>query len=276
MEFYNSNFMISTEQKIIFLNSYLPRTGHNFSSEVLKIFSRHQVLAHSRSETRLSTLLNSYFNIYDQHIYHESDKKFFDHLFMDDLRKKIIDSSDKKFILIKDTSFMGTDLLPRVFPNDHHIILIRDPKSVFLSLLKGMNLQQKNLKNKLKKIGIFTGIYPYYYSRKLSSKIMRQFPNLNYHTIIKYEDLVMKEEKVLLLLKEKFDTKKSLTQIKKEIDDIEVINSSFYEETGGNKIWDSKPKTSNFDPVNRKGGSFVVNKAVELGSRKFRKKLNYI
>lgn len=267
--------MKSIEQKIIFLNSYLPRTGHNFASEVLKIFSDHQVLAHFRSETRLSTLLESYYRIYDQKIFHDSDKIFFDHLFIDDLRNKIINSTDKKFIMIKDTSFSGVDLLPRVFPNDHHIILIRDPKNVFLSLLKGMNLQKKSWKNKLKKFGILTGLYPYHYSDKLTKQVLLDLPEMKNHIILRYEDLVRKEERTLMRLKKLFGTSKSLDQIKNEIDEIQVINSSFFNEVSARNIWDMKPKTNDFKPIERKT-NWVINMAVKLGSKKLRRKFNYI
>lgn len=267
--------MKSIEQKIIFLNSYLPRTGHNFASEVLKIFSDHQVLAHFRSETRLSTLLESYYRIYDQKIFHDSDKFFFDHLFIDDLRKKIINSTDKKFIMIKDTSFSGVELLPRVFPNDYHLLLIRDPKNVFLSLLKGLNLQKKSWKNKIKKFGILTGFYPYHYSNKLTKQVLLELPEMNKHIILRYEDLVRKEDRTLLRLKKLFGTPKDLDQIKKEIDEIQVINSSFYKEVSATSIWDMKPKTNEFKPIERKI-NWVMNTAVILGSKKLRRKLNYI
>lgn len=262
-------------QKIIFLNSYLPRTGHNFASEVIKVFTDHQVLPHSRGETRLSIFLQSYYQIRNR-IYFETDKTFFDNLFVKDLRKKIISQSEKEFIMIKNTSFVGVNLLPIVFPDDIHLILIRDPKSVYLSLIKGMNLKKKSLKNRIKKAGTPIGLYPYSYSKKLSTQVLNNFPDLTNHYIIRYEDLVKKDEKVLKWLKAKFKTKKTLDQIEKEIDEIQVINSSFFKEVEAKNIWDSKPKTNNFNPLNRKEFNFLVRKGVELGSRKLREKLQYI
>ena len=44
---------MSNNQKIIFSNSYSPRTGHNFASEALKVFTNHEVLAHNRSENQI-------------------------------------------------------------------------------------------------------------------------------------------------------------------------------------------------------------------------------
>lgn len=263
------------DQRIIFFNSYLPRTGHNFAAEVIKIFTDHEVLAHNRSETRISTMLNSFYEIRARNFY-ESDRKFLDSLFINNLRKNILKRSQSRYVMIKDTSFRGVELLPNIFPDDLHIILTRDPKNVFLSLLKGMNLKKRSLKNQIKKLGIPVGVYPYVYSRKISSQVLKNFPDLRSHTIIRYENLVLKDEEILLHLKKLFNSEKSLKQIRKEIDDIQVINTSFYEETGAKNIWEKKPKTPNFDPLKRKSFSFHVVKAVELGSRKLRKKLNYV
>ncbi|GAB2778887.1 hypothetical protein GCM10010465_26910 [Actinomadura fibrosa] len=178
--------------------------------------------------------------------------------------------------MIKDTSLVGVDWLPIVFPNDHHIVLVRDPKNVFLSLLKGMTLKKHSIRNRLKKITKPLGIYPYTYSKKLSQLVLSQLPDLSNHKIIRYEALVQKEEQVLKELKSQFGCTKSIGQIKVEIDSIQVINSSFFKETGGKKIWDLKPRTSKFDPVNRKSENVLIQKGVELGSKKLRKKLNYI
>lgn len=268
--------MKAQDQKIIFLNSYLPRTGHNFAAEVFKIFSDHEVLAHPRSETRLSTILDSYYKIYEQKIFYDSDKQFLDDLFIKDLRDKILNQSAREFIMIKDTSLVGADKLPKVFPDDLHFILIRDPKAVFLSLFKAMALTKSSWKNRVKKIAIPAGFYPYTYSKKLSNKVLKTFPDLRGHFIVFYEDLVNRDHEVLSDLKEKFNTTKSIEQIKKEIDEILVINSSFFEENKAKGIWDKKGRTANFNPLNRKSQGYFVRKGVELGSKKLRQKLNYI
>ena len=263
-------------QRIIFLNSYLPRTGHNFSSQVIKVFSDHQVLTHSHSETRLSRVLSSYYNISNKLIYHQNAKDFMNRLFINDLRCNILRESDKSYVMIKDTSFIGVEELKKIFPDDIHLILLRDPKNVFNSLIKGMNLKKPSLKNYLKKLGIKWGAYPWFYSRKLSKQILKQIPEMDHYEIIRYEDLVLKDNQVLMKLKKMFNTQKSLEQIKNEIDEIRVINSSFFEEVGAKKIWDEQPRTENFDPINRNSNIWIIRKGIELGSRKLRKKLKYI
>lgn len=267
---------MKNEKKIIFFNSYLPRTGHNFGSQVIEIFSGHEVFSHPRSETRISRVLDAYFKVKRTHVLDPVAAKVIDSLFIEDLRKNILKHSNSDFILIKDTTLIGVNYLPDLFPEDIHLILIRDPKNVFASLIKGMNLQKKNWKNLLKKIGNKTGIYPWFYSRKLSRQVINEIPDLKEHYVIRYEDLVFKKEQTLLELQDLLQTHKSIEQIKSEIDEIHVINSSFYEEVKGKRIWDSRPKTENYDPVNRKANSWLIRKGIEIGSRQLRKKLNYI
>ncbi|MBT8393583.1 MAG: hypothetical protein KJN66_01920, partial [Bacteroidia bacterium] len=60
-----------------------------------------------------------------------------------------------------------------------------------------------------------------------------------------------------------------------EVDSIKVINSSFFEEIGAKNIWDSKDRTKEFNPLNRKKHSFLVRKGIELGSKQLCKKLGY-
>jgi hypothetical protein len=266
---------MNKEQIIIFSNSYSPRTGHNFGSEVLKVFTNHEVLAHNRSETKLSNLLEKYYEIYNT-LAHKTDKEFFDKIVLKQIRTSIINESNSKYIMIKNTSFSGVFALPKVFPNDIHIIILRNPVDVFSSIFKSMNLNKKGYKNTIKKIGKFLGIYPYYYCRKAGNKIIRLTPNLNHFYVIKYEDLVLQKESVLEDLKQKFNTQKSIEQIKKEINNINVINTSFFEETGTKHIWEAKEKTKNFNPINRKKHSFFVQKGIEFGSKKLAKKLKYI
>lgn len=268
---------MQVNKKIIFLNSCLPRTGHNFASDVIKIFSNHQVLINPRSETKISTFLDSYYTIRENEILNKTNRKFFDYLFINDLREKILLESDHDFVMIKDTTFCGIDKISKVFPDDIQIILLRDPSRIILSLLKAMNLKKKNFKTRLKKILMPLGIFPFLYSRKLSKQVLHHISGteLENKFIIRYEDLFLKDEETLLQLKELFNSNKELAQIKNEIDDIRVINSSFFEETGGNRIWDSKPKTQNFAPLQRRNKNLLIQKAVEIGSAKLRKKLNY-
>jgi hypothetical protein len=263
-------------RRIIFSNAYSPITGHNFASEVVKLFTNHRVLIHNKSETRLASLLEFYYKIYNTHIYHQTDKEFFDEMFIHDLRAKILSKSDAEYMMIKDTSFTGVSHLKKVFPDDVHILLIRDPRDVLLSLFKGMRLNKPGFKYTLKRWGKLIGVYPYYFSQKWSRKIIKNLPDFDEFVVLRYEDLVTKNEKTLLKLKDLFQCEKSMVQIKKELDAIEVINTSFIEETGAKRIWEALPKTRDFKPVQRKAPSKMLDFAIRLGSKGLRKKLNYI
>lgn len=267
---------MKSERKIIFSNSYSPRTGHNFAAEVFKLFRNVEVLIEHRSETRLSSLIDSYYKIYNSHIYNQTDKDFFDYLFIDDLREKILAKSDADFVMIKDTSFNGVSHLKQVFPNDIHILLIRDPRDVLLSLFKGMRLKRPGWKYVLKRLLLPTGIYPYWYARKFSGKILKSLPDFSDFILIRYEDLVLKNDEALIRLKILFQSDKPIETIREEIDKIVVINTSFIEETNAKKIWEAKPRTAAFQPINRKAANRFIEWGILLGSRNLRKKLNYI
>ena len=264
------------KQKIIFSNSYSARTGHNFGAQVLKIFTNADILVHPRSETRLTSLLEEYFKIYDSHIYHRTDKQFFDNLFINNLRIQITNYSQKKYIIIKDTSFNGVSHIKRVFPNDIQILFVRDPFAVLISLFKGMDLNKDNYKSKTKKILTPIGIYPLYYAFLFSKKKRKEIPDLNNFHVVYYEAFVRKDEQVLLDLKKMFKTDKSIERIKSEIDNIKVINTSFIKETGASKIWNAKNRTKNFNPLKRKGHNILIRTALKIGSYPLRKKLGYI
>lgn len=265
-----------SEKKIIFLNSYSPRTGHNFVSEAIKVFSQHEVLIHNRSETRLSRMLEAYYHIYYKSIHHKTDKDFMDHLFIHSLRSRILEKCDNEYAMIKDTTLIGKDHLRKLFPEDIHFILLRDPNAVFNSLMKAMKFKKPGFKTIVKKIGIQLGIYPYYYSRKMSHRILRELPDFSHYEVIKYEDLHQKNLETIERLKTIFQCPKSMDQLLEEIDAIQVINSSFHEEVAARKIWEAKPKTETFDPIHRKGNSFFIRLGVRMGTQKLRQKLGYI
>ncbi len=164
---------MNSTQKIIFSNAYTPRSGHNFAAAVFKVYTNHQVLIHNKSETRLATMLHSYYKIFNTQIYHQTDKDFFNHLFIDGLRAKILAKSNAEYVMIKDTSLVGVAHLKKVFPNDIHILLIRDPRDVLLSLFKGMRFGKPTFKSYLKRLTTPIGVYPFFYSLKFSNKILK-------------------------------------------------------------------------------------------------------
>ncbi|WP_034057551.1 sulfotransferase [Lacinutrix jangbogonensis] len=265
---------MSQKQTIIFSNSYSPRTGHNFASEALKVFTDHEVLAHARSETRLSNFLKGYKELYNS-IHFKSDRDFFDTIILNDIRSNIIKHSESNYILIKNTSFEGVKHIPEVFPDDIHILLLRDPIDTFNSLFKAMNLNKMGHKYWIKKIGKVLGVYPYYFCRKVSMQIIKDLPDFSKFYVVKYEDLVKQNITVLEALKKKFNTPKSIEQIIEELSSIKVINSSFFEETGAKGIWESKEITKGFNPINRKKNSFLIRTGIALGAKELKSKLGY-
>lgn len=268
-------------KRIIFLNSYSPRTGHNFMAEVIRLASNCEILTHARAETRLSILLDEFHNVVNP-LYFQTARDFHKYLFTATLREQIINfkDSDKNTVMIKDTSMRGVEYLQQHFPDDIHILVTRDPRDTLVSLFKGMRIKDKNkAKRVLKYIGKFIGLYNYTYSKKFQNRYIKETNNIGksgFHHF-KYEDFVSKNETSLKRLLDLFDNSQSIESFVKDIDGIRVINTSFYKEESDSKsTWDAQPKTQNFNPLNRKSLRKVELLAIELGCKKLRKHLGYI
>lgn len=269
--------------KIIFLNSYSPRTGHNFVAQVIQKLTNCQIIPHIHSESKLSYILNSYYKICETSVNSKTDQNFLDDLFLKDLRSKILDRYGYQFnnsLMIKDTSQVGAIAQKKVFPDDIHILMFRDPRDTLLSVFKAMNYFKKGkISGRLKKLGIYTGVYSYLYSIKYSRRISKSIPKeTSGFYILRYEALVNRDEESLNDLIHLFGSDLSVADLKKRIDEIGIINTSFYkEESGGNSIWDQKNKSKHFKPVTRnKNIPFLHKKGIEYGSFGLRRRLGYI
>lgn len=162
-----------------------------------------------------------------------------------------------------------------MFPNDVHIISIRNPNDILTSIFKGMKFS-KNLKSKVKKLLIPIGIYHYWYAKQFANNILKILPEFDDFLILKYEDLVTKKANAFLELQQALGVSVNIEEIEKKMDEIKIINTSFFkEETNAHKVWDSTVKTEKFNPINRKYLSYHQRKLIELGSRELIKKLGY-
>lgn len=260
------------KKKIIFLHSISPRSGHNFIAEVIRLCIETTTPIGLRSEIPFGVFIDNYQKfkktIFGSEGYHE----YFDKLFIDDLRDKIIVNEN---VLIKYTNLEGAFEVKKMFPDDVHIISIRNPNDVLTSIFKGMKFS-KNFKSKVKKILIPFGIYHYWYAKQYANKILKILPELDDFLILKYEDIVTKKTDTLLKLQQSLGVNVNIEVIDKKMDEIKIINTSFFkEETKAQKVWDSTVKTEKFNPLNRKYLRYHQRKLIELGSRELIKKLGY-
>jgi len=128
----------------------------------------------------------------------------------------------------------------------------------------------------IKKILLPTGIYHYWYAKRYSYKILKVLPDLKDFWVVKYEDLVVKDDSVLLELLKLLNSKISLEELKIRMDEIKVINTSFYkEEMNSSKVWNEKNKTEKFNPISRKSMTYHKMKFIDLGVKELMNVLNY-
>ena len=89
---------------------------------------------------------------------------------------------------------------------------------------------------------------------------------------------MLKESNELQRLIHLFQAEITVEELSRRIDEIQVINTSFYkEETNAKGIWDASVKTKSFNSINRrKGFNKLQLFGIDLGSKSLRKKLGYI
>jgi hypothetical protein len=263
------------EEKLIFLNSQSPRSGHNFVAEVIRKIVDCETPIGDRSEIPFNPILRAYHKTLNTYFSSGGSKAFLDDLFINDIRGKLLKNNTN--VLIKYTNYTGAKDAKQTFKDDIHILSIRDPKDCLLSLFKGMKYK-KGYKSILKKMALPFGLYHYTFSKKYSDKILAEIPNMNDFFVIKYEDLVTKNEEALKQLINLFNSNISVEELKEKMDNVKVLNSSFYkEETNSKTMWEASEKSTKFNPVNRsKGFNFLQILGVKIGSKKLRKRMGYI
>lgn len=263
-------------EKIIFLYSQSPRSGHNFIAEVIRIIIQSETPLGLRSEIPFAPVLKSYISSRNQNYKSNGASAFLDDLFIGGVREKLIDSNFSK--LIKYTNFTGATECLDLFPNDYHLISFRDPQDCLYSLFKGMNLRKPNFKTKIKRLILPFGIYQYVYSRKYAKKILKELPNLERFYLIHYEDLVNRDPKTLKSLLTFLHSEENIEVVLKKMDEVKVINTSFYkEETSGKSIWDAQSQSDKFKPINRSERFNALQRlGIKWGVYSLRKRMGYV
>lgn len=263
------------QKKIIFFYSQSPRSGHNFVADVIRLMLKCTTPIGDRSEIPLAGIIRAYQKAKKKYYKSEGGEEYLDNLFLNDLRNRILNSSSN--VLVKNTSFFGADESFALFPSDFHIISFRDPKDCVISLFKGMKLK-KGIKSTIKRIIMPFGVYHFIYARAYNKRISNSLPELDDFFIVRYEELVFKNRNTLNQLICFFNVQISVEDLAKLMDDIKVINTSFFkEETQSDKLWQASVKTVNFNPVNReKGFNKMQLMGIKMGLISLRRKMGYI
>lgn len=264
-----------SKQSIIFLSSQSPRSGHNFVSQVIKYLGNAETAIENKSEIPLGAVLANFDNTLNSNYSSKGAANYLKEIFVKDVREKIIRLN--KNVLIKYTLFSGAQVLCDYFPNDKHILLIRDPRDCIISQLKLTKLG-KGFKGFLKRLTYPLGLYHFNYARKYCKNVERLKPNFNNFFIIKYESVVSKDQDFLNRLITFFNASVSLQDLSDFIDNVPVINTSFYkEETLSNDVWEPTKRTNKFQPIGRrKQLNKLQYSAINFATKKLRKQFEYL
>ncbi|WP_458627278.1 hypothetical protein [Winogradskyella sp. PC D3.3] len=212
--------------QITFLHSLSQRAGHNFLAQIIRKGSDFEIINNESYET-ISTKL--FGDIYEKincskHFVRAKDSKNNElQLIVNGYRTELLNLDSN--ILLK-SPFLDSRSQIEVFPNDKHIILLRDPYNLFVSVEKSIyNFRTSSFKNTIKLI--LRPLYSLYFLLKWRNKMsfyrfISNYNVLNNVLIIKYEDL--RNNINLELLSDFLEVSKLTIE---DVDKIHNINSSF-------------------------------------------------
>ncbi|CDF80026.1 hypothetical protein BN863_23140 [Formosa agariphila KMM 3901] len=213
--------------QITFLHSLSQRAGHNFLAQIIIQTGDFKTINYESYETLSTALfgdLHKKLN-YSNHFVRAKDSKNIElQLIVDGYRKELLKLNSN--ILLK-SPFLDSISQIEVFPKDKHIILLRDPYNLFVSVEKSIyNFRTTNIKTTIKRV--CRPLYSLYFLLKWRKKMnfyhnlssSSQFPNNV--LLIKYEGL--RENKTLEALSEFLEIKKLTV---KDVGKVHNINSSF-------------------------------------------------
>jgi hypothetical protein len=110
------------EEKLIFLNSQSPRSGHNFVAEVIRKIVDCETPIGDRSEIPFNPILRAYHKTLNTYFSSGGSKAFLDDLFINDIRGKLLKNNTN--VLIKYTNYTGAKDAKQTFIDDIHILSI--------------------------------------------------------------------------------------------------------------------------------------------------------
>lgn len=251
------------QPKLLFLHSYKQRCGHNYLAEILRRLCAIHTPFDNYSELPLSRLSEAAENIISNTKI-ERGREWIQDIYTNRLREDIIKKSlqesknNPDYILFKYSYVTGIDSCFRIFPEDKHVILIRDPKNVVASYTKSISyLDQKSILKPVRLLAFFAGYYHWRAAKDIKQdlEMLIRFYSLNKNNknllLVRYEDFLTPDreqiEKLCTFLEIKYSEDKL-----DECKNIPVLNSSFFkEDLGSNKKWKPIQRTEQFIPNKR-------------------------
>jgi len=250
---------------IIFIHAISQRCGHNYLAKLIQSQTNFKVLIHDNHEVIIPEVLA----LEMQKL--EKSSKFIRNRNAKVKELKLAAQAyikQKEYIIYK-TSRLNSKFEIELFPNAKHIILIRNPKDLFVSYEKSVyNFRSKSVKNSIKKI--IRPLYSYYVLLKWKRSIdasIKAYQDSGCHLFVcRYEELLQTQGQ-----QELFDFIGYSVNLCKKIN-IKNINSSFAKDSErwknqSEKIGDT---TKRFD-----NAPIWLKWIIQIALRKTIKKLNY-
>lgn len=181
-----------SKPKNIFIHAISQRCGHNYLSKLIESQTPYKVMIHKNHEVIIPETFAYKMDELTKSSKFVRNKK----AKIQELKTAAKSYSQYKENLIFKTSKLSSKYEIDMFPDMKHIILVRNPKDLFVSYEKSLyNFRTLTFKNKFKKL--LRPFYTYYvmhiWSRLIKNAVAAYKTSETEYLLIKYEDILTKE-----------------------------------------------------------------------------------
>jgi hypothetical protein len=246
--------------RLMFLYTYRQRCGNHYVSNVIKALADVIIIG----EAPIGNLLAGSRDILSRSAFSERANEWLESRLVNGLRAEFLKDayirSDKpsRYVMVKSISPAGLSSCVSAYPDDKHIIVVRDPRDVVASYVKAVNLGKGRLVRRIaRRLALLAGYYHWRVARsirrdvKLLAAETEKIARSSSVHMVSYESLLSGKRDSLRRLSDYIEaelTPQSVAAYKS----IQVIGSSFYQEELGTKNkWTSAEPTADFRPIGR-------------------------
>jgi hypothetical protein len=248
------------EPRLMFLYTYRQRCGNHYVSNVIKALADVIIVG----EAPIGSLLMGSHDILGKSAFSGHANKWLESKLVNGLRAEFLKDAHSRsgkpfaYVMLKCISPAGLSSCVAAYPEDKHIIAVRDPRDVVASYVKAVDLRKGGLvKRVARRLALLAGWYHWRVARSvrrdvrlLAAETGKLHKPGSVH-IVNYEALLSGRGDSLQKLSDYVESELTPERVA-AYKAIQVIGSSFYqEELGTENKWTCAEPTADFRPVGR-------------------------